>query len=189
MTTPAWKQGEGMKRMMTMQRRISTSWAGPLLAAAGGLAVAVAPAAGSRDAPCYVVSEIVALADCYTTPFALTDDGTLCGTFDCPPAFEGYPGQLQGGVVAALLDGTMANWLFANHIVAVTAELTTRFRHPVRTHQPAEIRAQLVRADRGLYLLKATLSQEGQCRADARGKFLVPPPNKTPSHGKPNGVS
>lgn len=122
-------------------------------------------------------------------PFALTDDGTLCGTFDCPPAFEGYPGQLQGGVVAALLDGAMANWLFANHIVAVTAELTTRFRHPVRTHQPAEIRAQIVRADRGLYLLKATLSQEGQCRADARGKFLVPPPNKTPSHGKPNGVS
>jgi uncharacterized protein (TIGR00369 family) len=100
-------------------------------------------------------------------------EGQLVGQFDCPASLEGYPGRLQGGVVASLLDGVMANCLFAHGVVAVTTELTVRYRQPVASDVVATLCAEITRTSHGMYCMKAELSQAGQPCAIATAKFFA----------------
>jgi uncharacterized protein (TIGR00369 family) len=102
-------------------------------------------------------------------------DGLVHAEFACHQVFQGYPGQLHGGVVTALLDGAMTNCLFAHGIEAVTGELTVRFLRPVLADHVAAVRARLVKAFRRLYVLEAELIQENVTVARAQGKFLKRP--------------
>ncbi|MBU0639223.1 MAG: PaaI family thioesterase [Planctomycetes bacterium] len=104
--------------------------------------------------------------------FRAAADGSVRATFDCRPAYEGYADVLHGGVIAALLDGAMTNCLFAHGRPGVTAELTVRFRHPVRTGRAAAVRASIERCCPPLHVLKADLTQDGQVKATACGKFM-----------------
>jgi acyl-coenzyme A thioesterase PaaI-like protein len=104
--------------------------------------------------------------------FHVTEDGIAEASFACDRVFQGYPGVLHGGVISALLDGVMTNHLFAQDIVAVTAELTVRFRYPVATNNPATIRAWITSSLSPLHELAAELIQNGQVKATAKGKFL-----------------
>jgi acyl-coenzyme A thioesterase PaaI-like protein len=108
--------------------------------------------------------------------FAVSDDGVVEGSFDCNRTFEGYADILHGGVVSSLLDGAMTHCMFARGRSAVTAELIVRFRHPVTIDHKATIRAWITRDESPLYILKAEVSQEGQIKATATGKFMDPPP-------------
>jgi uncharacterized protein (TIGR00369 family) len=99
-------------------------------------------------------------------------DGVVHAEFPCDRAFQGYPGQLHGGVIAALLDGAMTNCLFAHGIEAVTAELKIRFLRPLLPDRIAEVNAHLARAYRRLYVLEAELIQGQVTVARAQGKFL-----------------
>jgi len=104
--------------------------------------------------------------------FHRSGDGSVQATFDCENAYEGYANVLHGGVVSALFDGAMMNCLFAHGHPGVTAELTVRFRHPVRTGTPATVRAWIERCSPPLHVLGAELLQDGQLKATARGKFM-----------------
>jgi len=104
--------------------------------------------------------------------FRTSEDGSVQASFDCKKAYEGYANILHGGVVSALLDGAMMNCLFAHGHPGVTAELTVRFRHPVRTGTPATVRAWIERCSPPLHVLGAELLQDGQFKATARGKFM-----------------
>jgi acyl-coenzyme A thioesterase PaaI-like protein len=106
------------------------------------------------------------------TEFTLQPDNSVTGEFRGGAVFEGYPGLLHGGVAAALLDGAMTNCLFAHGIVALTAELTVRYREPVDIRGKMTVRASLVESHGRLHLLRAELRQEGRVKATARGKFI-----------------
>lgn len=101
--------------------------------------------------------------------------GVVHAEFPCHRVFQGYPGQLHGGVIAALLDGAMTNCLFAHGIEAVTGELTVRFLRPVKTDRMAEVSARFTRVSHRLYILEAVLTQEQVPVARAQGKFLERP--------------
>ena len=107
--------------------------------------------------------------------FRLQDDGTVEARFACNAAYQGYSGVLHGGIAAALLDGAMTNCLFAHGVAAVTAEMTARFRSPIRLGSPLTARAWLSRAHKPLYGVQAELVQEGQVKATAAGKFTERP--------------
>jgi uncharacterized protein (TIGR00369 family) len=98
--------------------------------------------------------------------------GVVHAEFPCQRVFQGYPGQLHGGVIAALLDGAMTNCLFAQGIEGVTGELMVRFLRPVVTDRMATVRACLTRVSHRLYILEAELTQEQVPVARAQGKFL-----------------
>jgi uncharacterized protein (TIGR00369 family) len=91
---------------------------------------------------------------------------------DCPEDWEGYTGRVHGGIVASLVDGAMTNCLFAKGIVAVTADLHVRYRHPVELGQHALVRAEVVRSSPPLFLLKATIHQNDRLCITATGKFM-----------------
>jgi len=99
------------------------------------------------------------------------DGGVEC-VFPGSEVFEGYPGRLHGGLVAALLDGSMTNCLFAAGIQAVTAELTVRYRHPVAARRPMTLGAWLTKSRGALHQLRAELRQDDRVKATAVGKFM-----------------
>ena len=75
--------------------------------------------------------------------FSLCDDGSVEAIFDCHEKFQGYRDILHGGITSALLDGAMTNCLFAHGIVAVTAEMNVRFRHPIKLGLPLLLKAKI----------------------------------------------
>ena len=100
--------------------------------------------------------------------------GAVRATFDCSAAFEGYPGQLHGGIISTLLDAAMANCLFAQNLQAVTAELSVKFKAPVVLKHQATVEARVVRDLFPLFLMEATVTQDGEVKATATSKFVIP---------------
>jgi len=90
----------------------------------------------------------------------------------CPGVWEGYRGLVHGGIIASLLDGAMTHCLFTCGIVAVTADMHVRYRHPLRLHSPASVTAELSRESPPLYIVKSQIHQDQQLRATAVGKFM-----------------
>jgi len=107
--------------------------------------------------------------------FRVLADGSVTASFDCGESFEGYGGMLHGGVVSAIADGAMTNCLFAHGIAAVTAELNVRFRHPMVLGTPLTVTARITRRAEPLFLVEAELTQAGQLKAKATGKFMETP--------------
>ena len=104
--------------------------------------------------------------------FTATDDGAVECHFECSAALQGYTDQLHGGVIALLLDGAMTNCLFAHELSGVTAELTVRFHHPVRTGTAVSVRAWIDHSIARLHYLQAEVTQDGQSKVTASGKFI-----------------
>lgn len=65
--------------------------------------------------------------------------------------------------------------MFARRQTAVTAEMTTRFRHPVLIKQEATVSARITRSSHHLYQLEAEIRQAGHIKVTAKGKFLDHP--------------
>jgi acyl-coenzyme A thioesterase PaaI-like protein len=99
--------------------------------------------------------------------------GVVRATFDCGAAFEGYPGQLHGGIISMLLDAAMANCLFAQDQKAVTAELSVKFKAAVVLNHRAITEARVARDLFPLFLMEASLTQDGEIKATATAKFIV----------------
>ena len=107
--------------------------------------------------------------------FLSGDDGSIAATFTCDETLEGYRGIMHGGMISSVLDGAMTHCMFAHEKTVVTAEMSTRFRHPILIRQVATVSARIKRSSHPLYLLKAKIVQAGQVKATATGKFLDQP--------------
>jgi len=107
--------------------------------------------------------------------FAVQSDGAVAAEWTCPPGGESYAGIVHGGLLATALDSAMVHALFARGIVAYTAELTVRYRHPVRAGLPVNVVARLRSHAGPLYRLDAEACQTGAVRATAQAKFMTAP--------------
>ncbi len=106
--------------------------------------------------------------------YSTAPDASVSASFIGNCALEGYPGVLHGGIVATLLDGAMTNCLFARGIRAVTADLRVRYRLPLRAAESLTVHAWLESSRHGLLELRAEISQGGNVKARALGKFIQP---------------
>ncbi|QDU58926.1 PaaI family thioesterase [Aeoliella mucimassa] len=105
--------------------------------------------------------------------YAATDEGGVAATFECLEQWQGYSGLVHGGVIASLLDGAMTNCLFAEGIVAYTADLQVRYKRPLHVGTPAQVVATVSRRNPPLFVLKSKIVQEGRVRAIATGMFMT----------------
>jgi uncharacterized protein (TIGR00369 family) len=110
--------------------------------------------------------------------FELTADGGVTATFGCEKAFEGFTDLVHGGIITSLLDGAMTNCIFAHGYVAVTAELTVRFEHPVDVGKPVTVRARIDKMYRPLHITSAEVVQGHEIKATATAKFMECPPDR-----------
>lgn len=99
-------------------------------------------------------------------------DGSVEADFECTGVLQGYDGLLHGGVTASLLDGAMTNCLFAHGLVALTAEMTVRFRRPIALDKPLRLSAEIADSEGPLLVLDARVEQDRHVMATARGKFI-----------------
>lgn len=89
-----------------------------------------------------------------------------------PEAYQGYPGIVQGGIVSTLLDSAMTNCLFGLGIEALTARLNVRFKDPVRVGMPLTVSARLLRSEKRVHTLEASIKQGGAIKASATARFM-----------------
>lgn len=79
--------------------------------------------------------------------------GDICRTeFTAGEVHQGWNGYMHGGLIAALLDETMAWWLWLKEIPIMTAEMTTRYSLGVPVNEKLVV--------------------ESWCEADKKGKIF-----------------
>ena len=105
--------------------------------------------------------------------FKLLDNGVVETEFDCVESLEGYEDILHGGIISSLLDGAMTHRLFANGVMALTAELLVRFRHKVNTGTPLKIQAWITHNSHPLYVLESQIIQDEIIKVTGKGKFMA----------------
>ncbi len=108
--------------------------------------------------------------------FQLQVDGGMAATWTPAPAWEGFRGIVHGGVVSTVLDGAMSKAVAATGSEALTAELRIRFRLPVQSGTPFQIRGWVVRRSKRLIETEATITAfDGTEHARAWASFLTLP--------------
>jgi acyl-coenzyme A thioesterase PaaI-like protein len=89
--------------------------------------------------------------------------------------FAGYRHIYHGGLLSTLLDEVMIKALLAQDIVSVTAEMTVKFKHPVKIGDTVSFEGHCVSSRGRVYLTEGrALNQDGEIVATATGKYIVP---------------
>ena len=113
----------------------------------------------------------------------VADDGTpeILARFTGQPCHQGYPGRMHGGVLTGVLDETIARAInYASGVVVerwgITAELTTRFLHPVPLAVEISARGRVHTHNRRIFTGSGeVLLPDGTLAVRAEGKFLKLP--------------
>lgn len=113
--------------------------------------------------------------------FAEGDDACVC-TWKPEAHHVAFPGVLNGGICAALLD-CHANWTAAWHLMrkagalappcTVTAELSLKLRRPTPIDVDLVIRAHVVEADVHRATIEGQIVASGEVTATGRGVFVA----------------
>ena len=88
---------------------------------------------------------------------------------------QSYPDELHGGIISLLMDGIMTNCLFAEGIVAVTAQLKVRYLRSVQTGIGVVLTATLAKSKRNVHYVEAFLRQDGELKVKGWGTFIERP--------------
>jgi acyl-coenzyme A thioesterase PaaI-like protein len=103
------------------------------------------------------------------------DDGTRVWTdFTAGDHHQSWPGVLHGGIIAAVLDETIARVAFLYDRWVHTARLVTRFVKPAPLGQPLRATGELARDARLLMEMRGKLvvASTGETVAEAQGTFV-----------------
>jgi acyl-coenzyme A thioesterase PaaI-like protein len=105
--------------------------------------------------------------------FSFDDAGTLHGKFTCNRLHQGYDGMVHGGVIAAIIDSSMAQCLMGHGVAGYTADLSIKYRKPMLLHKPAllETRIMTVKVGR-LFTMRCEIVQENRVTVEAEGRFF-----------------
>ena len=85
---------------------------------------------------------------------------------------EGWHGVVHGGILAAVIDETMAYTLFLDGVMGMTARMELRYRAPARRGEELEVCAWITRNTRKLADIDARIVRGNEVIADATGRFL-----------------
>lgn len=106
--------------------------------------------------------------------FEKKDDNSAFCTVNIPDIYQGYADIIHGGIVSTLLDEAMSKTIHYNGLVAVTAELTVKFKNPVPANTDLILTAKVEEHRRRLILASAQLSNSrGMIYASATAKFFT----------------
>ena len=84
-------------------------------------------------------------------------DGDVCrGEFTPSEDHCGFDGITHGGILFALLDDVMANWLFLKGIRAYTAKCDVRFRNPLPTGSRVLLEGRWVKQKQNVVVMEGT---------------------------------
>jgi acyl-coenzyme A thioesterase PaaI-like protein len=102
-----------------------------------------------------------------------TDGEVAYGEYVPPDGYQGYEGNLHGGILSTLLDEIMAKALAAQGITVVTGKLELRFRQAAPTGEKLLIKGWVKSQKAGSYKAAGEITgEEGQVLVEAEGLFF-----------------
>ena len=105
--------------------------------------------------------------------FSFDDSGALLGEFTCNGFQQGYDGIVHGGVIAAIIDASMAQCLMGHGVVGYTANLSVKYRKPVAIRTATMLQTSIVAVNCSvLYSMSCKITQNDVCVVKADGKFF-----------------
>ena len=120
-------------------------------------------------------SPITGHANPLAPPAVLTVDpeaGVVRGEVLFGAAFEGAPGIVHGGFVAAVLDEALGMACIFSGTHGMTGELTTRYLHHTAVATPLRVEARLVAVDGRKIWTEGEISQGDRVVAEGSGLFI-----------------
>ncbi|SMC84483.1 PaaI family thioesterase [Janibacter indicus] len=109
-------------------------------------------------------------------PLVMTDDegGVTC-TFSLGAAYEGPPGCVHGGLVAAVLDQVLGTAAARRGVPGLTAYLNTTYRRPTLLGTDLVCRGRIDRVDGWkIFASGEIVDPQGEVTAEAEALFIVP---------------
>ena len=119
-------------------------------------------------------SPMIGLANPLAPPIRLSQTGpkTALGLVPFGSAYEGPPGSVHGGFVAAAFDEVLGYVQSLGERPGMTGTLTVRYRSPTPLHTELRFEAELVGMEGRKIFTKAHVVGEGRVCAEAEGIFI-----------------
>ncbi len=105
--------------------------------------------------------------------FSFQNNGILYGEFTCTNQHQGYNDMVHGGILAAIVDASMAQCLMGHGIIGYTTDLNIKYCKPFIINNPATLETAIHEVNVGkLYNLKCAIFQNGHISVKATGRFF-----------------
>jgi acyl-coenzyme A thioesterase PaaI-like protein len=103
------------------------------------------------------------------------DDGSLNAVFICGEQHQGYDAKVHGGVIAAIIDASMAQCLMGHGMVGYTTDLSIRYWKPLAVGKRARLKTVITKTEaKGLLVsLKTGIEQNRFTAIRATGRFFI----------------
>jgi hypothetical protein len=109
----------------------------------------------------------------FAPPMRFNMEGeTAVGLVSFGPPFEGLPGCVHGGLVAAAFDQLFGYLQIKRGVGSLTGELTVRYRRPTPLDKPLRFEASLARTDGRRSFVTACVRAGDTVTAEATGIFI-----------------
>lgn len=119
------------------------------------------------------MSPLIGLSNPMAPPIRLgVDDGTVRGSVTFGAAYEGPPGHVHGGFVAAAFDEVLGFTQSLTGSPGMTGTLTIRYRRPTPLHVELRFEATVVRVDGRKIFTEGRVYAGETLTAEAEGLFL-----------------
>jgi acyl-coenzyme A thioesterase PaaI-like protein len=119
-------------------------------------------------------SPLIGLANPLAPPISIsvTGNDTALGEVTFASAYEGPPGHVHGGFIAAAFDEVLGFAQSLSGAPGMTGTLVVRYRKPTPLHTPLRLEARYLRTEGRKVFTEANLLAEGVLCAEAEGIFI-----------------
>ena len=129
--------------------------------------------AGKREAPLYDHSPLIGIANPLAPPMAIReDDGVIVATVTFGQAYEGPPGCVHGGYVAAAFDELLGATQSLSGAPGMTGTLTIRYESPTPLQRPLRLEGRLVGVEGRKIFVEGACYDGDRLTATAKGTFI-----------------
>ncbi len=101
-------------------------------------------------------------------------DGTAYGTVNCGYAYEGPPGHIHGGHVAAIFDQFLGMAQLAAKNPGMTGSLTVRYLKPTPLNVDLDLQAEVLSSEGRKTRMRGEIRHNGTVTATCEGLFIRP---------------
>lgn len=129
--------------------------------------------AGEREDPLYDHSPMIGIANPLAPPMSIRqDDGMIRAEVTFGQAYEGPPGCVHGGYVAATFDELLGATQSLSGAPGMTGTLTVRYESPTPLGVPLRLEGRLVGVERRKIFTEGTCYAGDRVTATATGTFI-----------------
>lgn len=135
--------------------------------------------AGKREDPLYDHSPLIGIANPLAPPMTIREeDGVIVAEVTFGQAYEGPPGHVHGGYVAAAFDELLGATQSLSGAPGMTGTLSIRYESPTPLHTPLRIEGRLVGVERRKIFTEGTMMAGDRVTATATGLFISMQPGQ-----------